>query len=156
LLSVSGSRHRQTNLRRELSTAYYALFHSLARSSADTLVGETGMKRAWNQVYRALEHGAAAKACERKEIGEFPAEIQVFARAFVKMQGLRHKADYSPLETYSKSEVEHEIDDARLVIEKFENTEIRHRRAFAAFVLLRLRRGQSPKDRAIQQLSLFR
>jgi len=104
-------------------------------------VGEIGMKRAWNQVYRALEHGATAKACERKEISEFPKVIQDFARAFVKMQGLRHEADYSPLKTYSKSEVKLNIDDAQRVIDKFENTESKHRRAFAAFP--RLPRAQT-------------
>lgn len=36
---------RQANLRRALSTAYYALFHCLARCAADTVVGALKARR---------------------------------------------------------------------------------------------------------------
>ena len=48
----------QASLRRAISTAYYAVFHSLARIAADLIVG-TDRNEAWHQAHRALEHGSA-------------------------------------------------------------------------------------------------
>ncbi|MYC32883.1 MAG: hypothetical protein F4X64_06865 [Chloroflexi bacterium] len=50
----------QTDLRRAISSVYYALFHAIAQSNADTLVGDAPLVRdpdAWRQAYRALDHG---------------------------------------------------------------------------------------------------
>ena len=62
LLARAGSkRPRQSDLKRAISTAYYALHHALAREAADLLVGK-GVSRstdAWVQVHRSLEHGFA-------------------------------------------------------------------------------------------------
>ena len=52
----------QASLRRAISTAYYAVFHSLARIAADLIVG-TDRNEAWHQAHRALEHGSAKNAC---------------------------------------------------------------------------------------------
>ena len=60
-LNVRG-RPRQSDLRRAVSTAYYALFHCLAGCCADLLVGDPGANRslsAWNQTYRGLQHAFA-------------------------------------------------------------------------------------------------
>ena len=53
-------RPRQADLRRAISTAYYALFHTLAGNCANLLVGgraSTRTRQAWRQLYRALDHG---------------------------------------------------------------------------------------------------
>jgi hypothetical protein len=65
LARANPNRPRQADLRRAVSTAYYAVFHALARQCADRFVG-TGHNRsrpAWQQVYRALDHGFAKNAC---------------------------------------------------------------------------------------------
>ncbi len=65
LAKASARKPRQADLKRAISTAYYALFHAIARDAADLLVG-TGKDRpdkAWKQVYRALDHGPAKTAC---------------------------------------------------------------------------------------------
>ena len=63
----SGASHpTQTDLRRAVSTAYYALFHCLAAAAADLLTGNGSRGPEWHQVYRALEHGKARKACQHK------------------------------------------------------------------------------------------
>ncbi len=98
-------RPRQVELRRAVSTTYYALFHTLANTCADLLVGprSTGQtNQAWRQAYRALDHGEVKSKCTRgpgKPIldNHFPQAIRDFARQFVKMQEIRHKADYDPL-----------------------------------------------------------
>jgi uncharacterized protein (UPF0332 family) len=69
LLSSSSGRPTGVCLRRAESSAYYALFHCLARECADLLIGGNNAKRsdeAWRQVYRALEHGIAKDRCKNK------------------------------------------------------------------------------------------
>ena len=58
---------------------------------------------------------------------------------FVQMQSKRHKADYDPDEKAFKSEVVADINAVEDVIKKFANVPIKHRRAFATFVLFKIR-----------------
>ena len=125
-----------------MSTAYYALFHCLARCCADTLVGKTRAHRresAWRQAYRALEHGFARSQCSRPTVRTFPPEICEFAESFTDLQQKRHLADYDPKGSWIRSDVEEDIDEAEGVIDDFEAAPLRDRRAFAVFVLLRNR-----------------
>ena len=55
-------RPQQTRLRKAVSAAYYAMFHALRASNADTLIGGSPQFRrlpAWTLTYRALDHGFA-------------------------------------------------------------------------------------------------
>ncbi len=136
-------RPRETNLRRAVSTTYYALFHCLAVCCADMLVGGSGSNRsrpAWRQTYRALQHGTARKRCQRRDIiRRFPTAIQDFARVFSDMQSKRHAADYDPYLTFAKSDVSQHIATAAAIIALFNATPARDRRAFAVYVLLDVR-----------------
>ena len=52
-------RIRQANLRRALSTAYFALFHAICHVVADQWIGENDAARsndAWRQAFRTPEH----------------------------------------------------------------------------------------------------
>ncbi len=138
----SKGRTRETNIRRAVSTTYYALFHCLATSNANMLVGGPSAHRsqpAWRQAYRGLQHRTARQRCERQDIIKFPAEIQDFAERFVDMQQKRHEADYDPDATFSKSDVIQDITDAEDVIRCFNSVPVRDRRAFAVYLLLPLR-----------------
>jgi uncharacterized protein (UPF0332 family) len=100
-------RPRQADLRRSVSTAYYALFHALAAESADRLVGTGGRSLpAWSRVYRALDHGRAKQAVEglgrRQETGH---ALASFCLVFAKLQEERHRADYDPDSRYRREEV---------------------------------------------------
>jgi uncharacterized protein (UPF0332 family) len=143
LLDANGDPPRETNLRRACSTAYYALFHALCRTCANTLVGEGAAqttKRAWTQAYRALDHKFARDSCSRSAVvRKFSAEIQDFADQFVQMQEKRHRADYDPQETFYESSVRADIEAARVAIEAFETAPLEDRRAFAAYVLFKFR-----------------
>ncbi|QPN65919.1 hypothetical protein [Synechococcus sp. CBW1006] len=55
LAQLHERRPRQADLRRELSTAYYALFHGLAETAADRLVGATPRIDEANQALAALQ-----------------------------------------------------------------------------------------------------
>ena len=139
LAEIGRRRPSQANLRRAVSTAYYAVFHCLAGAAADLLIGQR-RSPAWHRVYRALEHGRAKTACERKrEMAGFPPEIRDFANTFAILQDARHQADYALEGRYDKLDVLAAIDRAENVIARFERAEARHRRGFAAHVLFRRR-----------------
>lgn len=144
-LEPSIGRPRQANLRRAISTAYYALFHALANCCADMLAGSTRARRsqrAWRQTYRALEHGHAKNQCANQSVmSRFPLEIRGFGEAFIEMQALRHTADYDPDGQFARAEVLGYIEESEQAIRAFENVPASDRRAFAIYVLLRLRSG---------------
>ncbi len=146
LVGTAKGRPRQTNLRRAVSTAYYALFHCLAACCADTLVGGSGANRdadAWRQAYRGLNHNQAKAQCkrvqERNPPRVFPMGIRQFAERFVLMQDRRHAADYDPSARFSKSDVAQSVNAAEDAITQFLKAPAKDRRAFAVYALLPLR-----------------
>ncbi len=129
----------QANLRRAVSTAYYAVFHSLAYTAANLLIGRE-LTTAWHQVYRALEHGNARSACLNKQaMEEFPHEIEEFALTFVDLQKARHRADYSYDVTFDRHDTLTAIDRAADAIDQLERVSIHHRRGFVAHLLFKRR-----------------
>jgi uncharacterized protein (UPF0332 family) len=142
LLSSSRGKPSQVSLRRATSSAYYAMFHCLARNCADLLVGGVNSdrsKHAWRQVYRALEHGIAKNACKDRLVANFPQAIEDFASNFASMQEKRHAADYDPSIRLTKSEVATDVRTARKAIEQFRQVALKDRRAFAVYVLFKKR-----------------
>ena len=136
-------RPRQTELRRAVSCAYYAMFHTLASCCANMLIGATPSRRsnqAWQQVYRSLEHGRIRSRCSNKStMSQFPREIQKFAESLILMQRYRHSADYDPMEDFDRAQVRIWITEADDAIGEFESIDALHRRAFSAWVLFRSR-----------------
>lgn len=134
--------HR-SHFRRAISTAYYALFHCLAESSANLLAGEdpaNRSNRAWLQTYRALNHGAVKNRRNRREFKtEFPQEIQDFAKVFVEIRDKRNSADYDPTGSLSKLDAQRAINDAEEAINNFMSIESGERRNFALYLLLPIR-----------------
>ena len=142
LIAAKRGRPRQTNLRRAVSTTYYALFHCLTACCADALAGRAGSSsgaEAWRQAYRALDHGQARGRCERAAERNFPPGILRFATHFTDMQGKRHRADYDPEARFTKAEVEQDINQTAIRISRFLETPARDRHAFAVYVLLPIR-----------------
>lgn len=131
----------ESDLRRAVSTVYYALFHGLAECCADELFnrnmrGQPG----WVRIYRGLNHRQAREACKaHRDMRSFCVEIRDFASHFVYLQDQRHQADYDPVATFYKSDVQRLVVDARAILEEFERADRRERRAFAALVLFRSR-----------------
>ena len=69
-----------------------------------------------------------------------PQAVQDFADQLVKMQRLRHLADYDPLERFVRSEVSQLVEQTESAIAEFKQAERPDRRAFAVFVLFNPRR----------------
>ena len=140
--SAGRGRPREVNLRRAVSTTYYALFHCLADCCANMLAGNAQDNRnrpAWRQTYRALQHTTARRRCRRDTINRFPSAIRNFAKIFVSMQTKRHSADYDPDATFLKSDVIQYIEEADDAIMRFFEAPRNDRRAFAIYVLLDIR-----------------
>lgn len=136
-LRAKRGRPPQIELRRAVSSTYYALFHCLAATGAKTLVGRAGAGPARRQTYRALQHGTTAKRCRNATVmNQFPPEIQTFANCFVEMQAKREDADYDPDAVFLKSDVVQDIDVAERTIQGLESASRRDRQAFAVYVLL--------------------
>ena len=141
LAEINTRRPRRADLCRAASTAYYALFHCLARTCADSLAGRSraiGNRPLWLRVYRALEHRQARARCENVPPW-FPDEMRLFGRTFANLQGKRHFADYDPDYPITKAGVVADINDARAAIDGFLARPASDRRDFAIHVLMKVR-----------------
>ena len=100
--------------------------------------GSKRSKRAWAQMYRALEHRQAKDRCRNGDVMKhFPKAIQDFANVFVQMQIKREDADYNPGYRAFKSAVITDILIADAAMKDFDKAPPKDRRAFAAFVILK-------------------
>ena len=141
LAEINTRRPRRADLCRAVSTAYYALFHCLARTCADSLAGRSrsvGNRPMWRRVYRALEHGRARTRCENAP-SWFPEEVREFGRMFATQQDRRHFADYDPDYPVRKSDVIADIESVRTAIDRFLATSASVRRDVAIHVLMKVR-----------------
>lgn len=133
----------QTDLRRAISSIYYAAFHAICQSNADTLVGDNPQDRdqsAWRQAYRALEHGYARRRCQSAQSDvRFSPAVCELADLFVLLQVRRHRADYDPDDSFTQQEVLTAATQAESAITDFSAVPVLERRAFAVYVLMRER-----------------
>lgn len=113
------NRPKQSSLRRAAATAYYAVFHSLAKLCADQLVGATRPWNAYTPMYRALDHAAARQVL--KEMRKDQTSGHLFAPiglVFTKLNDIRIAADYVPEPfAYSRQEIKDLIREARDAIQ---------------------------------------
>ena len=131
-------RPRQAMLRRAISTAYYAMFHALCQSNADTLVGDaaTGSNaELWARTYRALDHRPAKdRLASYASAGAL--EMSNFASRFGNLQSERHDADYNPRRMFSRSQVINMINRAAAATQAFYDMPAPQRRTLAVHLLL--------------------
>ena len=142
LANASPGKPRQAELRRAISTAYYALFHAISKDAADLLVG-VGPNRpddAWTQIYRALQHGEARSACEGVRKLGFPPAIIACADVFAALQQQRHDADYKPNVRVRRAEALDAINAAEKAMASLKSASRKDRIAFVVQLLHRRRR----------------
>ena len=134
-----------TELRRAVSCAYYAIFHTLCRAYADVMVGphaggqlEQGL---WNMAYRTLDHGPARNKCnDSGNMSRFSSNLRRFAITLVDSQQRRHEADYDPGATFDQTQVNQIIDDAADALAGFDNASPDEVRLFITYLTSRDRR----------------
>ena len=128
--------------RRAVSTAYYAVFHRLAKLGAETIVvGASVDSPEYLRVYRALQHGAAKQAFADKEL-KANVTVKTIGETFAQLQSSREKADYyPPLQTlFSIDECEELIGQARKACETIDNLTEVERRLIVTLLLFKARK----------------
>jgi uncharacterized protein (UPF0332 family) len=132
LVWLDSTKPKQVNLRRAISSAYYAIFHLLISDSVyrlnPKLPGKFGIKVSgplMARMGRAFQHGDMRKVCMQFQQTSLPeavapllsngvsAELKAVAKAFLDLQEDRHTADYDAGKFYSR-------DDAIVAVETAE------------------------------------
>ena len=96
---ASGMPPSEGDLRRSISTSYYALFHLMLERVTDRLVG--GSLRGTSdycEIYRSFGHDAIKQACQalNKNGSNANDDLRSIAAAFIKGLEERATADYDP------------------------------------------------------------
>ena len=120
-------RPRQVNLRRAVSSTYYALFHLLASETSALFAIEPSLAA---RINRTLNHGEMKKSSTMIGNGKLPKSVQsphggytipsdlkTVTSTFVKLQEVRHEADYDLTKTFRRQEV---LDYVQLARQAFE------------------------------------
>jgi uncharacterized protein (UPF0332 family) len=106
--------------RRAVSTAYYAVFHALAKSCASILLPSIGRNsEIYERVYRALDHGPLKKAFMTKGGPlKHRKSLRDIGELVIDLQSERHRADYLPPNTsiFSSDEAKTIVDQARRAV----------------------------------------
>jgi len=129
--------------RRAVSTAYYAVFHALAKSCADCLLPSSdGTTDEYSRVYRALEHGTLKSAFGREPLKD-RLTLRKIGDLVVPLQSERHRADYLPplRNVFSQREAKKLVDQARQAVVEIEALSPEDRRTLATYLLFRMRQS---------------
>ena len=124
----------QADMRRAISTAYYAVFHTLAASNAQLIAGQPRSNMssyAWDRVYRRLDHGRAQSNL-RAALNLLSQTGETFARTFIDLQEQRQEADYNPNALIARSDTVNVIARAQTAIRDFVQLTQEERRLMAA------------------------
>jgi len=122
LANLDKNKPRQANLRRAISTAYYALFHFLITESLE-VVATGSDQRVKHQLRRAFAHKDMKGVCKEYAVatGHPPAQINKnlnklfdtalqpqiknIAKVFCELQEARHSADYDLNDKFHRTHV---------------------------------------------------
>lgn len=127
--------------RRAVSTAYYAVFHALAKLCAESLLPSGDRhEEEYARVYRALDHGSLKTAFGKDPLKDNET-FRKIGDLVVPLQSERHRADYLPpiKNVFSGREAKKLIDQARLAVSEIEALNPRDRRTLATCLLFRVR-----------------
>jgi hypothetical protein len=146
-------RPRPVWLRRGVSAAYYALYHGVARATAEHLL-PNGSEEDHLRITRLFRHnafkGVCAQIASRKgaRSNEYLDAISIRLRStpllavavvFCDLQEARHRADYDHFETFSKPSTVALIADARNALQTLEASSQRDREDFLALLAMSVR-----------------
>jgi hypothetical protein len=140
-------------IRRAVSTAYYALFHTILRAAADRFAG-TGHETsaAFGLIYRSFDHRQMADVCKRLRASTLSdamkrplrrdavsQDIRDFASAFAAMQDACHLADYDPAAVFEPSDAGNLIEAAENAIAAFGRAESAEQADILALLMVKPR-----------------
>jgi hypothetical protein len=123
LAQLDPRRPRMANLRRAVSSAYYAIFHLLASEASALYAAEPVLAA---RIIRTLNHADMKKAslmiasnklpkAVQPPTGRYlaPVDLKAVADTFVKLQQARHEADYDLSRSFRRQEALAFVQSAR-------------------------------------------
>ena len=139
LARLDPKKPKQANLRRAVSSTYYALFHFLVHEACCVHFGTHPAKAAYRHVLgRAFSHSVMKQACKsfaggslkdsvqkglpKNQTGVYaiPQPVREIAATFTELQDKRHTADYDLSERFTRSDVLTLISEARSSVARFQ------------------------------------
>jgi hypothetical protein len=144
-----GGAPRQADLRRAISTAYYAVFHAIVTDAADDFVGRSHRHAPrYALVYRSIDHRSVRGLCEDVvkttppakysnyvPMGGFGPDLIALATAVVELQEKRHAADYDPLFRARMSDAVLAVATSRTALVRFRAASRARRKAFLSLLV---------------------
>lgn len=145
----AGGAPRQADLRRAISSAYYALFHAIATRVADDLIGQGQRQNPrYALAYRSVAHSSLRRLCEEvakpKPRAKYSAfvpgasfgnDLLAVAVALIELQENRHRADYDPLFRVNMSDAVSAVATARAALGRLDKANRAKRKAFVSLVV---------------------
>jgi uncharacterized protein (UPF0332 family) len=128
--------------RRAVSTAYYAVFHSLAKLAATSVLpGASAESEEYLRVYRALDHGSIKNVFGQAPLREHD-RMRAIGSVIVRLQSERIRADYMPpgRTLFPREEAAELIGQARQVVDDLSALTEEDRRLLAICLLFRTRK----------------
>ena len=140
---------RQVDLRRAISSAYYAIFHATLTALADEMVGalHRGTPR-YALVHRSIGHRDLKDLCLTLSkstpaprfsalvpSGFFGQDFLVYSGAVVALQNERHRADYDVGARYVTSSARSAIAQSRRGVTAFRSIEASRKKLFLTLLL---------------------
>ena len=130
----------ESDLRRAVSSTYYAYVRALSFTAADLLIGDTEAARdssIWKLAFRSVERRRAKNVCEKVvNSGLFSEGIRNFSKRFPPAQLKRLQVDYDFEVHLLPYDVIAAAKDAKRTIEDFMNAPREERLAFVAMMVL--------------------
>ena len=127
--------------RRAVSTAYYAVFHTLAKLCTEMMLpGAARDSVEYNRIYRALDHGPVKNVFSQPPLNHH-ARLSAIGRVVVVLQSERSIADYHPPDPklFPPQQVRELVEQARQIIDRIETLSLDDRRLLATCLLFRTR-----------------
>jgi uncharacterized protein (UPF0332 family) len=149
LIEPTPAKPRQVDIRRAVSTAYYARFHGLLTAAGDEFIGVTKHTTTeYALLYRSITHAWLRQLCDglkgpqpiarfkaHTPIGGFGPDIQALALAVLDLQEKRHTADYDPLARVRTADALLAIRTGRRALEHFTRASTESRKRFLALLV---------------------
>lgn len=152
LATLDTLRPKQANLRRSISSSYYAIFHFLIEEATFLTVGtQHGQSPLRHFAGRAFNHGRMKDVCEefkkttpaskslkpwwsKLPVSTTPT-VKVVADAFLQLQSLRHSADYDMESLFLRSDALNAADSAHDAMQAWKSLKIGEPRIAQLFAL---------------------
>lgn len=139
-------------LRRAVSTAYYAVFHTVLRAATRHFLGERRESAAFSLLYRSFDHRHMRQGLDDLRSSTLPRRVRNalgrqdvsqalndFANNFVALQDARHLADYDPSSQFELADAISLIDTAEVTIETFDRIASDEQVDLLAFLMVKSR-----------------